>query len=429
MLQRLGVTESHRASCSPRCPPAQSLRPTWRRPRRPAAAAVSQRPEELDDWETADSKEMSRKYAEFLPKGAAKHAPQWKQQIANELDPELPQRHRTPNEENIQTHTVQWYPGHIARAERQLKEQLKMVDVVMEIRDARIPVSTCHPSLASWLGQKPSLLVFNRVDMVTKSDRAAWAAHFKAAKQRVYWTDGKQGDGIRDLKADLLRVGVALNERRKARGLNPRPVRACVIGFPNIGKSAIINRLLGKRVAASAPKPGVTRILQWIRVRGPAPSRRPACLPLIPPPRLPRPLGPPAAASRRRPPASLPTARPGRPLAAACTAGGGRGPAGPAGRARHHPRRLRRPGGGAAPGRLQRHRRGRLRGLDHRGGLPDALPPAARQQPRAAAPGGALQGGRARRHSRGLCAGADAGAGEVACAGPGWARLAGTGWC
>lgn len=208
-------------------------------------------------------------YSDYLPKGAAKNVAQWREQLdLGELDPELPQRHRTPNEENIQTHTVQWYPGHIARAERQLKEQLKMVDVVLEVRDARIPVSTCHPSLNQWLGSKPCLLVFNRVDMITRSDRTAWAQHFKQIQQRVYWTDGKQGDGIKELKQDLVKVGVSLNEKRKARGLNPRPVRACVIGFPNIGKSAIINRLLNKRIAASAPKPGVTRILQWIRVEG-----------------------------------------------------------------------------------------------------------------------------------------------------------------
>jgi hypothetical protein len=327
--------------------------PISRRSRRPAAASVSQQPEALDDWETADSKEVSRLYSDYLPKGAAKHAGQWKQQIETELDPELPQRQRTPNEENIQTHTVQWYPGHIARAERQLKEQLKMVDVVLEVRDARIPVATCHPSLASWLGSKPSLLVFNRIDMVTKSDRAAWATHFKAAKQRVYWTDGKQGDGIRDLKADLLQVGVALNERRKARGLNPRPVRACVIGFPNIGKSAIINRLLGKRVAASAPKPGVTRMLQWIRVGGGGPRcARLRCL-RGPPPlhgrcnAAPGPTcssGGAGACAQAAPPQATTALPPGRALkagpAALAGAGGGRGAAGPAGLARHHPRRL-----------------------------------------------------------------------------------------
>jgi ribosome biogenesis GTP-binding protein YlqF len=261
------------ATCSPRCSTAHLLRPlhasTSRYSRHLRCAAAAQQRGALDDWESADSKEVSRMYSDYLPKGAAKNVAQWREQLdLGELDPELPQRHRTPNEENIQTHTVQWYPGHIARAERQLKEQLKMVDVVLEVRDARIPVSTCHPSLNQWLGSKPCLLVFNRVDMITRSDRTAWAQHFKQNQQRVYWTDGKQGDGIKELKQDLVKVGVSLNEKRKARGLNPRPVRACVIGFPNIGKSAIINRLLNKRIAASAPKPGVTRILQWIRVEG-----------------------------------------------------------------------------------------------------------------------------------------------------------------
>ncbi len=169
---------------------------------------------------------------------------------------------------SLSVHTVQWYPGHIARAERQLKEQLRMVDVVLEVRDARIPASTCHPQVTTWVGNKPRLVVVNRLDMVSKKDRKAWDDAFNAAGQRVFWTDGQAGNGTRALRDAAVALSTGINAKREARGLKPRPVRACVIGFPNIGKSALINRLLGRKVVESAPKPGVTRVLRWIRLGG-----------------------------------------------------------------------------------------------------------------------------------------------------------------
>ncbi|GLC46929.1 hypothetical protein PLESTM_001946400 [Pleodorina starrii] len=167
---------------------------------------------------------------------------------------------------SLQVRMVQWYPGHIARAERQLKSQLSMVDVVLEVRDARIPVSTHHPQVASWVGAKPRLLLMNRADEVDPADLAAWRQHYRAQGQRVYWTDGRSGDGVKGVRKELLKVAAELNAKRAKRGLQPRPVRACVIGFPNIGKSALINRLVNRRAVASAPKPGVTRQLRWVRV-------------------------------------------------------------------------------------------------------------------------------------------------------------------
>ncbi|KAF6256390.1 P-loop containing nucleoside triphosphate hydrolase protein [Scenedesmus sp. NREL 46B-D3] len=167
---------------------------------------------------------------------------------------------------SFQVNTVQWYPGHIAKAERQLKEQLKMVDVVLEVRDARIPQSTCHPQVPLWIGSKPRLVVINRQDMIAKADRAAWDKHFTSTA--VFWTDGKTGSGVHSLRRAALKLSDYINAKRAKRGLAPRPVRACVIGFPNIGKSALINRLLGRRVVESAARPGVTRVLRWVRLGG-----------------------------------------------------------------------------------------------------------------------------------------------------------------
>ncbi|CAI5956690.1 unnamed protein product [Closterium sp. NIES-64] len=163
---------------------------------------------------------------------------------------------------------VQWYPGHIAKAERDLKEQLRWVDVVIEVRDARIPLATTHPQLDEWIGGKPKVLVLNREDMVTAGDRKAWAEYF-GGQQDVAgfcFTDGQHGSGILKLTRQAMSVSKAINTRRRDKGLRPRAVRAAVVGFPNVGKSAVINRLLNRRVVASAPRPGVTREVKWVRL-------------------------------------------------------------------------------------------------------------------------------------------------------------------
>ena len=188
---------------------------------------------------------------------------------------------------------VAWYPGHIAAAERRLREQLSAVDVVFEVRDARAPFATAHPKLAEWARGKPVVVVMNRVDMVSNADREKWAKHFaaernlakEAMKKRkagdmtvaepsrtisatpVTWTCGKDGLGVAVLAKAARKLAKHVNERRERRGLLPRPVRCAVVGFPNTGKSALVNRLVGRRACDSPPRPGVTRQLRWVRVK------------------------------------------------------------------------------------------------------------------------------------------------------------------
>lgn len=162
--------------------------------------------------------------------------------------------------------SIQWYPGHIAKAERSLKEQLKRVDVVLEVRDARIPLATHHPEVSDWIGDKAQVLVLNRVDMISPEARQAWQAWFKAKGQTVYFTNAKRGTGVQNLLRAAQDAGKAMNARRKSRGMRPRPVRAVVIGFPNVGKSALINRLLKRKVVVSERRAGVTRQLRWVRI-------------------------------------------------------------------------------------------------------------------------------------------------------------------
>lgn len=162
--------------------------------------------------------------------------------------------------------TIQWYPGHIAKAERELKEQLKRVDVVLEVRDARIPLATHHPQISEWVGSKSRVLVINRMDMIPPGSTKQWASWFEQQGETPYFTNAQQGQGVREVAQAVQAAGVQINQRRRDRGMQPRPVRAVVIGFPNVGKSALINRLLGRRVVESARRAGVTRQLRWVRI-------------------------------------------------------------------------------------------------------------------------------------------------------------------
>jgi ribosome biogenesis GTPase A len=161
---------------------------------------------------------------------------------------------------------IQWYPGHIAKAERALTASLDKVDLVIEVRDARIPLATGHPHLQRWIRNRQHLLVINRRDMVSEAARRQWDAWFRARQQTPWWCDAKAGTGVKQLQQAAIRAGTALNARRAGRGMKPRPVRALMLGFPNVGKSALINRLVRQKVVESARRAGVTRSLRWVRL-------------------------------------------------------------------------------------------------------------------------------------------------------------------
>ncbi|CAN1729134.1 DAR GTPase 3, chloroplastic [Linum perenne] len=160
---------------------------------------------------------------------------------------------------------VQWYPGHIAKSEKELKEQLKLMDVVIEVRDARIPLSTTHPQMDAWIGNRKRILVLNREDMISKADRNAWACYFSRQGIKVIFSNGKLGMGSTRLARLAMDMAANVNVKRKARGLLPRPVRAGIVGYPNVGKSSLINRLLKRRMCPAAPRPGFTRVLKWVQ--------------------------------------------------------------------------------------------------------------------------------------------------------------------
>ncbi len=164
------------------------------------------------------------------------------------------------------TSLIQWYPGHIAKAEKQLAKNIEKVDLVIEVRDARIPLATSHPHLKKWIENKKHLLVINRRDMIEPQAVEQWDKWFKSKGETVWWCNAKDGNGIGQIKEAAIRLGDELNQRRESRGMRHRPVRALTLGFPNVGKSALINRLVKKKVVASSRRAGVTKSLRWVRV-------------------------------------------------------------------------------------------------------------------------------------------------------------------
>ncbi|XXG65171.1 hypothetical protein AAC387_Pa05g2942 [Persea americana] len=160
---------------------------------------------------------------------------------------------------------VQWYPGHIAKTEKELKDQLKLMDVVIEVRDARIPLATSHPLMDSWLGNRKRILVLNREDMISTADRNAWSNYFSRQGIKAVFANGQLGMGTMKLGRLAKSLAVDVNSKRRSKGLLPRPVRAGIVGYPNVGKSSLINRLLKRRLCPAAPRPGVTRELKWVR--------------------------------------------------------------------------------------------------------------------------------------------------------------------
>ena len=161
---------------------------------------------------------------------------------------------------------IQWYPGHIAKAEKKLKDHLDKVDLVFEVRDARIPMATSHPYLQKWLRGKKQLLVINRKDMINIDSYKAWDKKLRSEGQVPWWCDAKAGTGVQQLKQAAVCAGQELNQRRLNRGMKNRAIRVLTLGFPNVGKSALINRLVKKKVVSSSRKAGVTKSLRWVRL-------------------------------------------------------------------------------------------------------------------------------------------------------------------
>jgi ribosome biogenesis GTPase A len=160
---------------------------------------------------------------------------------------------------------IQWYPGHMTKTKRKLEEQLRWVDVVLELGDARLPLSSRNPLLKDLLGKKPRLLLLNKADLADSNKTKPWLDEL-GKESPVLAISALRGSGIKKITDTLESIMADKRRTMAARGVRARPIRAMVVGIPNIGKSSLINRLTGGSQAKTGNKPGVTRGNQWIRI-------------------------------------------------------------------------------------------------------------------------------------------------------------------
>lgn len=161
---------------------------------------------------------------------------------------------------------IQWYPGHMAKAKRLLREQIKLVDAVLEIRDARIPLSSGNPDLKQLLGHKKRLIVLNKADLADEQMTQEWLSFFAGQGEKAVALSARPEE-VKMLPVLLRELTKEQEIKWLSRGMRPRPRRAMVVGIPNVGKSSLINSITKKSSAKTGNKPGVTRGNQWVRIR------------------------------------------------------------------------------------------------------------------------------------------------------------------
>lgn len=161
---------------------------------------------------------------------------------------------------------VQWYPGHMAKAKRMMQENIKLIDVIIELVDARIPLSSKNPDIDTLAGNKSRVLLLNKYDMADPKYNELWKRYFEDKGYHTALINSRNGQGVKQIKDIVYKACAAKIERDRKRGIINRPVRAMVVGIPNVGKSTFINSFVGKASTKTGNKPGVTKGKQWIRL-------------------------------------------------------------------------------------------------------------------------------------------------------------------
>ena len=161
---------------------------------------------------------------------------------------------------------VQWYPGHMTKAKRQMQEDLKLIDLIIELVDARVPLSSRNPDIDQLGQNKSRLILLNKADLADERQNEAWKEYFQKKGFHVVKVDSRNGSGMKTIQNVIQEACREKIERDRRRGIKNRPIRAMVAGIPNVGKSTFINTFAGKACAKTGNRPGVTKGKQWIRL-------------------------------------------------------------------------------------------------------------------------------------------------------------------
>ena len=162
---------------------------------------------------------------------------------------------------------VQWYPGHMTKAKRMMQEDIKLIDLIIELVDARVPLSSRNPDIDELGKNKARLILLNKSDLADERQNAAWESYFLEKGFFVVKVNSKSGAGVKAVHGAIQEACKEKIERDRRRGIKNRPVRCMVVGIPNVGKSTFINTFAGKACAKTGNKPGVTKVKQWIRLK------------------------------------------------------------------------------------------------------------------------------------------------------------------
>lgn len=162
--------------------------------------------------------------------------------------------------------TIQWFPGHMTRARRQIEDKLKLIDIAIELLDARVPMSSRNPMVDEILHHKPRLIILNKADLADPRVTEQWIDYFAERGLRTLALDSSTGTNVQKLPDVLRELLQDKIERQRSKGIIPRAIRALIVGIPNVGKSTLTNRLAGRNIAVTGDRPGVTKGQQWIKV-------------------------------------------------------------------------------------------------------------------------------------------------------------------
>ena len=169
-------------------------------------------------------------------------------------------------EKSFQKESINWYPGHMAKTKREIREKINLIDIIYEVIDARMPISSKIKDIDDLIKDKPRILIMTKYDLCDKKETDKFISYYESLGYKVVPVDLANNKNVKKVLSLSESVSKELNEKRKSKGLKPRNLRALIIGIPNVGKSTLINRLVGKKVAGVGNKPGFTKSLSWIRL-------------------------------------------------------------------------------------------------------------------------------------------------------------------